>query len=60
MTTYRFFGSELMEELHELSTHLALACIAIHVAGVIVASVIHRENLILSMITGRKPLGRKN
>jgi cytochrome b len=55
LTTYWFFGSELMEELHELSTHLALAGIIIHVLGVIVASVLHRENLILAMITGRKP-----
>lgn len=56
MTTYWFFGSELMEELHEISTHVALACIVIHVLGVIVSSVLHKENLVRSMITGRKPL----
>jgi cytochrome b len=56
MTTPWFYRSDPMEELHEISTHLTLALIGIHVLGVIVASVLHRENLIKAMITGRKPV----
>jgi cytochrome b len=54
MTTDAFWGSELMEELHEGLVYATLGLIGLHVAGVLVASFEHRENLIKSMITGRK------
>ena len=45
---------ESLEEVHELLANSLLVMIGIHVAGVIVSSVLHRENLARAMLTGRK------
>jgi cytochrome b len=37
-----------------MAANLIFACAVLHVMGAVVESVRHRENLILSMITGRK------
>ncbi|MFZ1425201.1 MAG: cytochrome b/b6 domain-containing protein [Geminicoccaceae bacterium] len=55
MTTDRFWGTKWVEELHEVSAWTALALVGVHVAGVVVSSLLHRENLVRAMITGRKP-----
>ena len=47
-------GDEFWEELHEVSSNFILLLIFLHVAGVIVASKLHKENLVKAMITGKK------
>jgi len=51
---YNEIGGETFEEIHEVLANAWLAMVAVHVAGVVVASVAHRRNLAASMITGRR------
>ena len=51
---FQDIGGDVMEELHEFVSNAMLVVVFIHIAGVVVSSVLHRENLILSMITGFK------
>ena len=53
-TTDRFFGDDLVSGLHEILANGLLACIGLHLAGVLIASLRHGENLVRAMITGRK------
>lgn len=46
---------EWISEFHEVLANTTVVLVGIHVAGVIVESFVHRENLVLSMVTGRKP-----
>lgn len=55
MLTPRFFGIQWMEDLHDGLARLTLALVPLHVAGVVLSSLLHRENLVSAMITGRKP-----
>lgn len=52
--TYYELGGDALEEVHEVLANLMLALVGVHVAGVIVSSRMHRENLIKAMISGRK------
>lgn len=54
MTTDMFWGVDWVEELHEATVYSTLVLIALHVAGVIFASLEHRENLVKAMFTGKK------
>jgi len=52
--TDRFFGVAWVEDLHRASANALIALIAFHLAGVVFSSVMHGENLVRAMITGRK------
>ncbi len=47
-------GNESVEELHEILAHSMLALVGIHVLGVILHTVRHRDPITLGMIDGRK------
>ncbi|MBL0143784.1 MAG: cytochrome b/b6 domain-containing protein [Betaproteobacteria bacterium] len=51
---YNDAGGKWMEESHEFLAGAMLAVVGVHLAGVVVASWLHRENLALAMLTGRK------
>jgi cytochrome b len=58
--TYEDLGGHFMEELHEGAANGMMAIVVIHVAGVIVSSWLHGENLVLAMITGWKKMRAAN
>ncbi len=47
-------GGDWVEEMHEVVALALLGVVVAHLFGVLVVSVLQRENLILSMFTGRK------
>jgi cytochrome b len=51
---YNELGGEAFEELHETFASAMLALVALHVGGVILSSLLHRENLVGSMLSGYK------
>lgn len=54
LTTDAYWGVKWMQKLHDLIAHILLALVGLHLAGVVLASVRHRENLVAAMIGGRK------
>jgi cytochrome b len=51
---YNDIGGHWMEDVHEALANALLGVVIVHVAGVVVSSFLHRENLVRAMLTGTK------
>lgn len=51
--------SALFHEVHEFAANAMLAMVFIHIGGVVVESILHRENLVRAMVHGKKQVGEK-
>ena len=51
---YNDVGGDWVEEAHEILSYTMLGVIGVHVSGVVLSSLLHRENLVRSMVSGRK------
>ena len=54
LTLDAFWGNGTVEDLHVWFVDLTLAAVVLHVLANVYASLRHRENLVLAMVTGRK------
>ena len=54
MTTDAFWGVRWVREVHEIAVNFTPLLLVLHVLGVLLASIEHRENLVAAMFTGRK------
>lgn len=52
--TYQDIGGEWFEELHEGLATAMLVVVGVHIAAVVLSSLLHKENLVRAMITGFK------
>lgn len=43
-----------LDEAHEVAANALMAVVVVHLVGVVVGSLAHRENLVRAMVTGRK------
>lgn len=53
-TTDAYFGDEMIEDIHGVLANGILVLAGLHVAGVVLSSIRHKENLVRSMVTGLK------
>ena len=50
-----FWGEEWLRQIHEVLAYALAAFAVVHIAAAVIASYVHRVNLVKSMITGDKP-----
>ncbi|NJD24115.1 MAG: cytochrome B [Betaproteobacteria bacterium] len=53
-TLYWGMAGKWMEDIHEAMANAMLVIVGVHIAGALVSSLLHRENLVRAMVTGRK------
>jgi cytochrome b len=53
--SYNEVGGNWLQDIHEAAANLMLAVVGLHLVGVVLSSWLHRENLALAMLSGRKP-----
>ncbi|MBI1175417.1 MAG: cytochrome B [Sideroxydans sp.] len=51
---YNETGGDWLEEAHDILSDAMLFLVGLHVSGVVLSSMLHRENLVRSMLTGYK------
>lgn len=51
---------DFLEGIHEFCANLTVLMVIVHICGVLVSSLLHKENLIKSMITGKKFIEEKS
>jgi cytochrome b len=51
--------TEILSAIHYYSAWSWLGLVIIHVIGVVTESILHHDNLIIAMITGRKRVSKK-
>lgn len=56
MTLDQFWGEEWLEDIHGLLANSLYFLVPLHILGAVIASKRHRENLIWSMVTGKKSI----
>jgi cytochrome b len=52
--TYNEISGEWLAQVHKVAANVMMAVVGVHIAGVVVASWLHKENLVRAMVTGRK------
>ena len=57
--SYSELGGEWLEEAHELAANALMTLVVVHLLGVVVGSVVHKENLVRAMLSGRKPVAQR-
>ena len=56
ITSFKFWGIELVEGLHEVSADWVLISVGLHIAGVAIDTWHSKVNLVRAMITGQKEI----
>lgn len=51
----RFWGEDGPKDIHAILAYVLLALVCLHVVAAVLMGRLHQENLILAMVTGRKP-----
>lgn len=51
---YDVSGAKWLKELHEGAAGFMLAVVGLHIGGAVLMSLLHRENLVLAMVNGKK------
>lgn len=51
---YEEIGGDRLAQIHELMSYAMLGMVGLHVAGVVISSRLHHENLVRSMVDGYK------